>query len=332
MYRKLIGPYPYDKFALVENFWDTGYGMPSFTLLGPTIIRFPFILHSSYPHEILHNWWGNSVFVDYETGNWCEGLTAYLADHLIKEGQGRGRLPPRHPQALPQLRPRRGGLPAGPSSARATRLGNRGGRLRQVADALAHAAQAARATSDSSTGLRRFYRANRFSARRSTIWQAFRQPRGRGARRASFAQWVDRTGAPQLSPRRGHHRFSATARAPCCRSSSARCRAAIRTTLNAFRSRSPSTARRRGRTGHARGPRTARRFASSCPPTPRRVDVDPQFDLFRRLDPYEIPASVGQLFGAEQVMIVLPTDAARRPRRLGGPSRRAGRRRGAGRP
>ena len=90
MYRDLIGPYPYGKFALVENFWETGYGMPSFTLLGPTIIRFPFILHSSYPHEILHNWWGNSVFVDYETGNWCEGLTAYMADHLIKEQRGQG--------------------------------------------------------------------------------------------------------------------------------------------------------------------------------------------------------------------------------------------------
>jgi hypothetical protein len=34
MYRGLIGPYPYGKFALVENFWETGYGMPSFTLLG----------------------------------------------------------------------------------------------------------------------------------------------------------------------------------------------------------------------------------------------------------------------------------------------------------
>jgi len=90
MYRKLIGPYPFGKFALIENFWETGYGMPSFTLLGPQVIRFPFILHSSYPHEILHNWWGNSVYVDWQTGNWCEGLTAYLADHLIREGQGRG--------------------------------------------------------------------------------------------------------------------------------------------------------------------------------------------------------------------------------------------------
>ena len=90
MYQKLIGPYPYTKFALVENFWETGYGMPSFTLLGEKIIRFPFILHSSYPHELLHNWWGNSVYVDFTTGNWCEGITAYEADHLIKEQRGQG--------------------------------------------------------------------------------------------------------------------------------------------------------------------------------------------------------------------------------------------------
>jgi len=90
MYRQLVGPYPFTKFALIENFWETGYGMPSFTLLGEKIIRFPFILHSSYPHELLHNWWGNSVYVDFDKGNWCEGLTAYMADHLIKEQRGQG--------------------------------------------------------------------------------------------------------------------------------------------------------------------------------------------------------------------------------------------------
>jgi aminopeptidase N len=89
-YSQLIGPYPYAKFALVENFWETGYGMPSFTLLGSKVIRLPLILHSSYPHEILHNWWGNGVYVDTAGGNWSEGLTSYLADHLIREQQGRG--------------------------------------------------------------------------------------------------------------------------------------------------------------------------------------------------------------------------------------------------
>ena len=64
--------------------------MPSFTLLGEQIIRFPFIIDSSYPHEILHNWWGNGVYPDYESGNWSEGLTAYLADHLFQEVEGRG--------------------------------------------------------------------------------------------------------------------------------------------------------------------------------------------------------------------------------------------------
>ena len=90
MYQSILGKYPYSKFALVENFWETGYGMPSFTLLGEKIIRFPFILHSSYPHELLHNWWGNSVYVDFSKGNWCEGTTAFMADHLIKEQREAG--------------------------------------------------------------------------------------------------------------------------------------------------------------------------------------------------------------------------------------------------
>lgn len=84
-YSKLIGPYPYQQFAVVENFWETGYGMPGFTLLGPKVMRLPFILTSSLPHEILHNWWGNSVYVDLAKGNWAEGLTTYLADHWQQE-------------------------------------------------------------------------------------------------------------------------------------------------------------------------------------------------------------------------------------------------------
>ncbi len=89
-YEQLIGAYPFVKFAVVENALQTGYGMPSFTLLGSRIIRFPFILHTSYPHEILHNWWGNSVYVDRKGGNWSEGLTAYLSDHLFPDLKGEG--------------------------------------------------------------------------------------------------------------------------------------------------------------------------------------------------------------------------------------------------
>jgi hypothetical protein len=89
-YQKLIGAYPFVKFAVVENALQTGYGMPSFTLLGSRVIRFPFILHTSYPHEILHNWWGNGVYIDRQGGNWSEGLTAYLSDHLFPDLKGEG--------------------------------------------------------------------------------------------------------------------------------------------------------------------------------------------------------------------------------------------------
>lgn len=86
-YSKILAPYPYTSFSIVENFWETGYGMPSFTLLGPTVIRLPFILTTSLPHEILHNWWGNSVYVDYERGNWSEGLTTFMSDYWQSQVQ-----------------------------------------------------------------------------------------------------------------------------------------------------------------------------------------------------------------------------------------------------
>jgi hypothetical protein len=85
LYRELIGPYPFHKFAVVENFFPTGYGFPSYTLLGSTVIRLPFIVETSLGHEVAHAWWGNGVLVDYEAGNWSEGLTSYVADHLYQE-------------------------------------------------------------------------------------------------------------------------------------------------------------------------------------------------------------------------------------------------------
>jgi len=85
MYEEMIGLYPYAKFATVENWFPTGYGMPSYTLLGGQVLRLPFIPYTSFGHEICHNWWGNSVFVDISRGNWCEGLTSYCADYHYKE-------------------------------------------------------------------------------------------------------------------------------------------------------------------------------------------------------------------------------------------------------
>jgi len=87
-YSELIGPYPYERFTVVENFFPTGYGMPAWTLLGQQVIRLPFIVYTSLGHEVLHNWWGNSVYVDYERGNWCESATVYGADYRYKLQRG----------------------------------------------------------------------------------------------------------------------------------------------------------------------------------------------------------------------------------------------------
>lgn len=90
LYQELFGPYPFEKYAVVENFFPTGYGFPGWTLLGGSVIRLPFIVETSLGHEIAHSWWGSGVAVDRAGGNWAEGLTTYVADHLYKERQSSG--------------------------------------------------------------------------------------------------------------------------------------------------------------------------------------------------------------------------------------------------
>lgn len=89
-YEEMLGPYPYKRFAVVENFLPTGYSMPTFTLLGKSVIRLPFITYTSLGHEIAHQWIGNSVYGDYSEGNWLEGLTSYLSDYRFDREKGKG--------------------------------------------------------------------------------------------------------------------------------------------------------------------------------------------------------------------------------------------------
>ncbi len=80
-----IGPYPYPGFAVISGPAPVGWGLPGMTYMGRRVLALPFIRFTSLPHEVLHNWWGNAVEVDYATGNWAEGLTTYQADHAMAE-------------------------------------------------------------------------------------------------------------------------------------------------------------------------------------------------------------------------------------------------------
>ena len=89
-YEKLIGPFPYNHYVIAENIMPTGYGYPTFTLLGQQVIRLPFIKETSLGHEILHSWFGNSIDVAFDSANWSEGLTTYLADMAYRSDVGEG--------------------------------------------------------------------------------------------------------------------------------------------------------------------------------------------------------------------------------------------------
>ena len=86
-YSRAIGAYPYSEFSIVASPLPTGFGMPTLTYLGAEVLRLPFIRKTSLGHEILHNWWGNGVYVDYQRGNWSEGLTTFMADYAYKEDE-----------------------------------------------------------------------------------------------------------------------------------------------------------------------------------------------------------------------------------------------------
>ncbi len=306
LYSKLLGPYPYTKFALVENFWESGYGMPSFTLLGPRVIRLPFILHSSYPHEILHNWWGNGVFVDYSKGNWSEGITSYLADHLIKEQRGQG------------SNYRRDTL-----QRYADYVAENGEyTLRDFRGYHGHASQAIGYGKTMMflhmlrlylgdkiflDGLRLFYKDNLHKLSSYKDMQTALEKVSKKDLSAEFKQWTNRTGAPVLEitkvsfEKKGwwDYRISFTLRQtqkdepyllhiPVYILTEDESEPVIKTITFS-------------------GRETTRTIKLSEPPV--AVSVDPLFDLFRQLDPSEIPSSVGQLFASDSPIIILPSQA-----------------------
>jgi len=87
IYSDLLGSYPFKKFDIVQNFFSSGYGFPTFTLLAPGAIRQgkEFLKPGALDHEIVHSWWGHYVSLKPGTGNWVEALTTYCANYYYKE-------------------------------------------------------------------------------------------------------------------------------------------------------------------------------------------------------------------------------------------------------
>ena len=302
-YSDLIGPYPYAKFAVVENRWQTGYGMPSFTLLGSRVIRLPFILNTSLPHEILHNWWGNGVYIDFTSGNWSEGLTAYLSDHLDSEGRGEASAYRR--KAL-------------------ERYANFAARERDfaLAEFRSRHDEASQAVGYSKS-LMLFHMLRQqagdtvFNERIRQLWQRYQfQPASfvnvietlfegdKQDRDIFIDQWLKRAGAPQLAL--GEVQVSEQADS-----------FHLILEVNQTQSSPPYTMQVPLEVQLADSKTPARHIINlsgrrsvitlEVAQRPEAITLDPTYDVFRLLDPAETPSSLGRLFGAERQLLVLPT-------------------------
>ncbi len=303
MYRNLLGTYPYKKFALVENFWETGYGMPSFTLLGEKIIRFPFILHSSYPHELLHNWWGNSVYVDFSKGNWCEGITAYMADHLIKEQRGQGAEYRRSTlQRFTDYVNSKNDFPPAEFESRYDGASEAIGYGKTLM--MWHMLRKKVGDENFVKSFRKFYRDFKFKfASFEDIKNSFESVTGEDLD-WFFEQWVNRKGAPQLILKNANVEKTDG-------------KYAVKFTLEQIQNEEPFIldvpvviyGESEYLKKYVRLDERKKSFTVSTKFEPVKLAVDPQFDMMRRLSAEEIPPALTKAFGSENVVCVLPTDS-----------------------
>ncbi|MEZ5066375.1 MAG: M1 family aminopeptidase [bacterium] len=299
------GPYPHSKFALVENYWQTGWGLAGFTLLGDRVIRLPFIIHTSFPHEILHNWWGNGVYVDASTGNWCEGLTTFGADYAAKVAEGGSGARDYRRNSLVGYKDfaTQGGRDFALSRFRerdsaATQAVGYGKTLfvfTMLRDKLGPA------TFDAS--LKRFYRENVF---RRAGWKELRkafEDESRQDLSRFFTQWVERPGAPTLA-------IGDTAVDHA--GSKWHVRGSVVVTDGDWALDVPVVVRageqRQEIVVATTGPRTP--FTIDLDAAPTSVSVDPEFRIFRTLYDGEVAPTLSGVLGARATRIVIGSDAA----------------------
>lgn len=312
-YQELIGPYPLEKFAVVENPLPTGYGFPSYTLLGSQVLRLPFIPATSLRHEIAHCWWGNGVLVDVRQGNWCEALTVYVADYLSQERAS--------PAAARDYR--RQALRAFATLVRSGQdfpLSRFGMRFSPASQAVGYGKgmfvfhMLRQQVGDAAfwEGLRRFYAAKLFQ---EATWEdiravfaglpGFSEPESK----RFFDQWLTRTGGPRL-------KLSTVKLAQTPSGYGVNASLLQEGTPYALRlpvvldvaSKPDGTDGSVSRIIATDGAAVPLTVESAAKPV--RLSVDPGADVFRILDDSEIPASVNSLKSSNTLLAILAKDAS----------------------
>ncbi|MBT4463163.1 MAG: M1 family peptidase, partial [Rhodospirillaceae bacterium] len=306
-YEKTIGSYPFSSFRIVSGLLPVGLGFSGLTYIGERVLRLPFIRTTSLGHEVLHSWWGNGVEVNYDTGNWAEGLTTYMADYAYAQDRGGDAAEKmrigwlRDYAALPATRER----PIKDFISRSHNIEQVVG-YNKVAFVF-HMLKGEIGKAAFDQGLRYFWQQHKFS---SAGWGDLRRSFETTSKRdlnVFFRQWIDRTGAAEISLQNAHR--TADGVAFTIKQSGSPYALSIPVTLTTGREQA---------THRVQSASNSTAIALKSSSTIDRLTVDPEFDTFRRLTPGEAPPILRDTTYATNPLTILATnddavrDSARR--------------------
>jgi len=301
-FSKEIGPYPFSDFHIISAPLPVGLGFPNLTYIGRTVLPLPFVRGRSLAHEILHNWWGNGVAIDYASGNWAEGLTTYMADYALAAEEGAGRA---EEMRLAWLRDY-AALPGDRDTPVTAFAGKRhdAGQVvgyNKVAF-IFHMLRQELGDTAFAAGLRLFWRQQKFHiAGWADLRAAFEAESDRDLG-WFFDEWLERVGAPRLtlgevaaSEEGGRHSVNLT----------------LRQDAPPYRLGVPVVIETEAGEAHRRITMDRAEITASVmlPGKPTAVRVDPGHDLFRRLLPGEAPPILRDVtLAADTATFVVTTD------------------------
>ena len=303
LYGEQIGAYPFTEFSVVASPLPTGFGMPTLTYLGADVLKLPFIRATSLGHEVLHNWWGNGVYVDYAKGNWSEGLTTFMADYAYKERESAdaaqamrlgwlrdfAAVPAGEAKPLAAFRSRTHGAAAATGYGKAAML------FVMLRDEIGEEAF--------SRGIRAFWEKRRFSAASwSDLQRAFEQAHGRSLE-TFFDQWLNRAGAPDVTI------TSATAKAAAGKT---RLTLAVKQSAPPYALKLPVEIAYADRSEMRRIDisRTNEAVMLELDAMPQGVRIDPDLRIWRVLQQEELPPILRQWIVARAPRLVIASHAA----------------------
>jgi hypothetical protein len=302
-YAAAIGDYPYPAFSVVSSPLPVGLGYSGIAYMGARVLRLPFIRGSSLGHEVLHNWWGNGVYVDYGGGNWAEGLTTFMADYAYAEDKGEDAARAMRRRWLTDY----AALPAERDAPVSAFLGRSHGASQVTGyDKAAMLFVMLRdeiGAQSFGQGIKRFWREQRFKrAAWGDLRGAFEAASGQDLGRF-FGQWLERTGAPKL-------RIKSVKTAPAGDGY------VVSFTLiqdaPAYSLSVPVTVETEQGPRHFRVRLDDRieRYDLVVEAAPTALEIDPDARLFRRLDASETPLVLRHIMLAPRVTLTVASDDA----------------------